>query len=132
MDGLVPISEGKYDRYEMAPIFALHNLINGEDGVSVEGLNGHICNYDFAESFSNSSLEMFIAASVIDPSILTSNIEQLLRSFSAALDFADFKYPNYTENHGLDPVKFRELALSAAYKLLEIEDEELVCMGNRR
>ena len=125
---LSPLSAGQYDWFEMAPIFILGNLINSEDGIQAQGLNGHICNYDFAESFSINAMELFYKASKLEPSILTNYLANSLRSFTASLDFLDFDYTLYAEKYGLDPDEFNKRAVAAARKILDIPDEEFAVL----
>ena len=87
-------------------------------------MNGHICNYDFAESFSINAMELFYKASKLEPSILTNYLANSLRSFTASLDFLDFDYTHYAEKYGLDPDEFNKRAIAAAQKILDISNEE--------
>ena len=110
------------DRYETAAIFALHTLLENEDSVQMQGLNGHICTYDFADSFAIGDISWF-----------GSNVPKeffafRLRSYRAFLDFTDFDFSFMANKRHLNPDEFNKKAIDAARKLLDISDEEFAVL----
>lgn len=120
-DGLTRIPD-EANLYETAAIFALHTLLENDDSVQMQGLNGHICTYDFADSFAVGDIDWF-----------GSNVPEAffafrLRSYRAFLDFTDFDFSLMANNRHLDPDEFNRKAIVAARKILDIPDEEFTVL----
>lgn len=126
---LSPLSAGEYDYYEMAPIQMLHKLISGNDGIEVLGHNGHICNIDFADSFTISGFEAFCLLTNVPLDQSDPIAYYLMKTYCAYLEFTEeeekMDLTDKAEMYNLDPEKFNRIAASAARKLIDISDEEL-------